>query len=317
MELILNDLSSKKPAGDIFIGRELMNNFILVCKTAIKNGAERSLRTTENFYNELIAPDYYIGNWLNDPHVDKEYQRYLRSLSHKAPYINSELENELYQRQLNTDFIFDGEQGNGLGAAYLLDGLAVSIKSEDRWHASKLYLVMEYIEDEIEDIITEEILVNHASDHSHLEEHLEWFHTQKLNRIIDGKELWNRRDSLFPHLIFCERVERQLRDLHFGNPIFRQTLKRLMELNLYFSTWKGLFEPDYFPFKVTPESKETLTRYEMEHTFQLPNGEFKLFSWHARMTPGPWRLFFIPDEEYNKGIIGHIGLKLPNVTYPK
>jgi hypothetical protein len=316
MELILNDLSLNNPAPDTYSGRELMNQFILLCKSAIEYGAERSLRTTESFYNTQIAPDYSISNWLTDSEVDLEYRRYLRSLAHKAPYIDT-IDKDIYNLHLSSDFNIDGQRVTGLGAAYLLDGLSISLKSENRWLVSRIHLNMEYLDEELNEIINEEIHINHASQTNHLEEHQEWFQTQKLNRIIDGKDLWARKHTLFPQLIFCESVREQVWDFHHGNPMFRQTIKRLSELNTFFTEWTGgAIDLSSFPTKITPESKETLKRFNSEHTFQLPNGEYKLFSLHARMTPGAWRLFFAPDDDESKGIIGYIGPKLPNVTYP-
>lgn len=319
MELVLNDMSSSIPASNINSGREQINNFVLVCKSAITKGAERSLRTKGDFFTQEVAPGYRIVQWLNDPEVDKEFQRYLRSLAQKAPYIDSEIERELYQRDLCSDFKLDGESVKGLGAAFLLDGLAVSFKSDERWNTSRIHFSIEFIDEDNDDTITiEEIEINHASEQIHLEAHEEWFNIQKLKKIQDGKELWINKELIFPYLIFCDQVQEQISDFHFGQPVFRQIVKRLFEINSYFSTWKGgNFQPELIPCKVTPESKETLKRFEMEHTFKSPDGIDRIFSWHARMTPGPWRLFFKPDEDLKKAIVGYIGLKLPNVSYPK
>jgi hypothetical protein len=315
MELVFNDLSTKIPANNITSGRELMNNFVLICKLAINNGAERSLRTTENFFSQILTPEYSIGHWLSDPDVDKEFQRFIRSLAHKAPYIDFDFEKEMYERLLGSDFKFDGESVNGLGAAYLLDGFALSLKTEVRWNTSKIPLVMEFI-DEDGNIVTENIEVNHASSQIHIQENEEWFNIQKVKKVQDGKELWNHKESIFPYLLFCDNVKGQIKDFHFGQPLFRQIIKRLFELNSYFSRWsEGPFEPELFSCKVTPESKETLNRFSSEHTFDYKDRSL-LFSWHARMTPGAWRLFFVPDDQFRKGIIGYIGPKLPNVTYP-
>ena len=59
----------------------------------------------------------------------------------------------------------------------------------------------------------------------------------------------------------------------------------------------------------------TLQQYGAQHTFQCPDGKPRVFSWHVPMTPGAWRLFFYPDGRKRKAFIGHIGSKLPNVSY--
>ncbi len=86
----------------------------------------------------------------------------------------------------------------------------------------------------------------------------------------------------------------------------------------YSSSWVGgSFEPGALPSKITPESDQTLQQFRQEHTFLCPDGIERLFSWHARYTPGDGRIFFFPDEGRRKIIIGHIENKLPTVMYPK
>ena len=75
------------------------------------------------------------------------------------------------------------------------------------------------------------------------------------------------------------------------------------------------FEKGYVAHATT-ESKVTLTKYESEHTFLLPEGKTQLFSWHTRYT-GSYggRIFFYPVPGKKKIYIGHIGHKLPTVKY--
>ena len=94
-------------------------------------------------------------------------------------------------------------------------------------------------------------------------------------------------------------------------------MDRLFELNTYCENWHdGLFDYDKIPTKITPESDATLKKYSSEHTFLCPDGTNHLFSWHARLTPDAWRIYFHVDEDKKLLTIGHIGHKLPNVLYP-
>lgn len=318
MELILNDISIDSNKNDINSARERMNSLILVCQNAISHGVERSLRTKENFFHQEISPDYRVVQWLNDSKVDKEYQRYFKTLAQKAPYIDDELEYELFEKTLSVDFKFRDSCAMGLGAAYLLNSLSISFKDGEKWDMSLIPLLMEYIDDETGEILTEEIIIRHASGLDHIEDHKNWFNEQNLNKIHDGNELWKSRGVYFPHLIFCDSVEDQVATLHIGQSVFRQILKRLNEINNYFSSWQGgVFNQEEIPSKVTPQGTETLKLFESDHTFKCPDGVERVFSWHSRMTPGAWRLFFYPEEQSKKGIVGYIGTKLPTVTDPK
>ncbi|MCI0528399.1 MAG: hypothetical protein L0Y56_13245, partial [Nitrospira sp.] len=65
----------------------------------------------------------------------------------------------------------------------------------------------------------------------------------------------------------------------------------------------------------SPESQATLQQFGRERTFRSPDGEERIFSWHVRLTPGSWRIYFFP-EEAGKMIVGYIGPHLPTVSYP-
>ena len=62
--------------------------------------------------------------------------------------------------------------------------------------------------------------------------------------------------------------------------------------------------------KATPESPATLEMYGLERTFHCHDGVLRVFSWHVRVTPGAWRLYFYPLPGEHKFIIGYIGSHL-------
>lgn len=97
--------------------------------------------------------------------------------------------------------------------------------------------------------------------------------------------------------------------------MIRQICKRLLELQKYFESSPEVFDKNRLNH-ATLESVATLKQYEREHTFQLPSGDYKVFSWHMRFTGSfEGRIFFLPDISNSKCYIGHIGGKLKNVTY--
>jgi hypothetical protein len=105
--------------------------------------------------------------------------------------------------------------------------------------------------------------------------------------------------------------------LQHGNPLFRQIVKRLFELQAYCSKWhKGAFAPDRLPFKATVESESTLQKYKKERTFICQDRDEITFTWHGRMTPEAWRIYFDPSIGPGMMQIGYIGPKLPTVNYP-
>ncbi|HYU75023.1 MAG TPA: hypothetical protein VEL31_20335 [Ktedonobacteraceae bacterium] len=102
-----------------------------------------------------------------------------------------------------------------------------------------------------------------------------------------------------------------------GDLLLQPIMKKLSALDTFCESWHdGSFQYENISGKITPESNETLKKYTDEHTFLCPDGTYRLFSWHARLTPSAWRIYFYVDEKKKLLTIGHIGHKLPNVLYP-
>lgn len=313
LEMVLNELSLT-PATDISTARQWMSNLISTLSEATANHRVKRVLRTQNDINTVeLAPDYPVARWRNDRDVDREERRFLTAMTTKAPFwsdVAEEIKNDFDLSQV----WHEGEQAKGLGFAWVSDALAVSLFSEERWNYSRLELAVTRLEDD--ELINEQIEIVHASCSIHVQEHADWIKKRIRTRVRDGSDLWNRRDELFPHLEFCYRVCEQMQDLRTGNPMLGQVVKRLFELEEYCKNWtSGAFNPDSLPSKATPESEITLQQFRKEHTFRCPDGPERIFSWHLRMTPGKWRLFFSIELGPGKIIIGHIGPKLPNHTY--
>ena len=312
---MLNDLCVAQQAATLHKARERMALFVLTLVTATRAGAERSLRCLHPIDAMEIAPEYPVARWRNDPQVEREQQSFLRSLLSKSPLLTGADETGIVEQSDRSEFRFQGRDAPGLGAAFLLDALAVSFASESCWDCDRLLVECAYL-DEREELNQERVEVRHASRPEHIERHKGWLSGPALP-VRDGREIWLHREALFPSLQFCEAVAGQLAPLKAGDPLVRQILKRLGELERYFSTWDGArFLPDAIPMRITPESSSTIERYENERSILCPDGAWRTFSWHGRLTPGAWRLYFEPDPPSRKAFIGYIGRKPPGTLYP-
>ena len=315
MDLILNELSLSN-VPNIHKACELMENFIMVCKKAVSFGAERNIRTKESFTSHLLFSEYPISKWLNNPNIDIELRRYFKTLTTRTPYIDSIEEKEIYDKYLCYEFLLEDKESIGLGIAYLLESLAISFDCDPKWDNHLIDIKMRFLDDD-DSIVEEDITIKHACKPNHILHHNLWFASLKKNSVNDIEDMWTRKERLFPNLIFFNSSKDYITNVNHKDPLFKQIIKRLFELEDYFSNWNdGHFNPDIIKCKVTPESHETLTKFEKEHSFQDAQGVYYIFSWHARLTPGSWRIFFSPDEVLRKGKIGHIGPKLSNVSYP-
>ena len=320
LEMVLNDLSIQSPANSIPQARRLMEELIdtVVLATSPSHGVKRTIRTDSGLDHLLLAPDYTIAQWRNDSAVRREMRSFFRTLTAHAPFLDGVLNQELVDKNNMCQFFHEGREAKGLGAAYLLDALALSLRSEPFWEESQINLSI--VEMDEEGIIHEDqrISVMHASMATHVETHAAWIveRIQADQKVSKGQNIWHNREEWFPRLQFCDVVEAQLQILSSGHPLLHAILKKLRELDGFCLQWHdGAFDTSTMPFKVSPESSTTLEQYWSERTFRCPDGEERLFSWHVRLTPNSWRIHFIPDDSTKRLIIGYIGRHLPTARY--
>lgn len=306
---ILNELSLRTPAADIQTARELMSELISTLSQATRSGVPRVLRTHSEINYIELAPSYPVVSWRNDPAVDREERSFFRTLTSKAPFWSDVAE------QIKNDFDLSqvycqAEEAIGLGFALVSDALAVSLLSDLQWDCSRLNLEVTQF-DKNEELVDTQVEVVHASRNKHVQEHTDWIQSRIRIQVIDGFELWSRRKELFPSLEFCEDLSKQIYSLYPGNPMLRQVVKRLQELESCCHKWtSGSLNLDSFPSKITPESESRLKQFQKELTFKCSDGKKRIFSLHVRMTPGAWRLHFSTELGPGKIIIGYIGPKI-------
>lgn len=317
--MVLNELSLRISAEDIYTARQRMSDFMQMVVTATSHGVKRTIRTHSNLDSLELASGYPIARWRNDIDVDRDARRFFTTLITKSPFLNDVIDPGVHNSFDLSDFFHDGDRAFGLGVAFLLEALAVSIRSEACWYAYKLQLTISQMGDdgEVTDSVVE---IHHASSSNHVREHMSWIKMRlqyaKQNALHDGMDIWNHKDEWFPNLYFCETVKERLSTIYHGDLILGQVLKKLQELEDYCNSWlDGPFDHTKINH-ATPESPATLETYGPEHTFQCHDGEFRKFSWHVRLTPGAWRMFFDPITEERRLIVGYIGPKLPTVLYP-
>jgi len=313
LEMVLNELSLRTPAADILTAQQLMSELISTLRQATTSGVKRVLRTSDEINTIELAPGYPVARWRNDPKVNREEQSFFRTLTSKAPFWTDVAE-EIQDNFDLSQVWHQGEEARGLGFAVMIDALAVSLISEARWDCNRLELEVRRF-DENEDLIDERLEIIHASRRNHVQEHSDWINNRIRSRVVNGLELWNRKDELFPSLIFCEAVSEQLQSLGAENPILQLVKNRLSELEDYCKGWTDeAFEPKSLR-NVSPESQVTLQnpKYSKERTFLCPDGKDRVFSWHTKLSFG-WRIYFFPNEQ-RKMIVGYVGCHLRTVKY--
>jgi len=319
LEMVLNELSLRPIANNIPTARQRMSDLILTTVVATKHGVKSVMRTYSNLDTEELAPGYPVARWRNDGKVDIEMQRFYRTLVTKSPFLKDITNPDILDSVGLSDCFCGEDRAIGLGVAFWLEALAVSLRSEPRWYDNHLQLRISQMGDdeEIADIFEE---IPHASRSDHIQKHLVWI-AERLSKgdqteVRDGIDIWQHKADWFPSLYFCEAVGEQIRTLPHGNLMLTPIMRRLSELEDFCKAWhEGPFDHNKISSKATTESAVTLEKYGSQRAFRCHDGEIRMFSWHIRFTPGAWRLYFYPLSEEKKLIIRNIGPHLPTVRY--
>jgi hypothetical protein len=315
MKMIFNELSSSFPEDSIEEGKSLMKEFINIYSKARKIGIEDSLIIKDKFDGILLAKEYPIEKWRNDKDIDLDIRRMYKILNDRAQFINDSLEEEL------SDSEFECEKGISLGCllAHELDSITISFLSGGFWDTNSINGKIKMLDDS-SNIREYNVNILNLSKEEHIQENKAWISDEikkSLDIIINGQDLWSRKEELFSSLLFCDSSRKDIYKLRKDAEDFEQIKEKLFQIEEYFKNWDGkTFDMDFMP-NISPETRATLDMYGKEHEFIAVGGKKIIFSLHIRFTGGDYegRIYFEPDYKLKKCIIGHVGRKLPTVSW--
>lgn len=334
--LIFNELSY--PFEDRYKADAGIKTFIKTFAAASQLGLNQlrlHKNIGENLYNLELAPGYYVSHWLHtqtfkhkhavveDDELNDDLRVRFKDILTSSPMItdNEPIEKETNERSTFEIFIQHGEgelkKAEGLGAAFLLDTIALSFLSIDFWDTQKIKKLKHYfIEEDGSDVINF-VEVRHASRPEYMKYHAEWIKKKKRESLKASRDLWERREEFFPHLVLCGSVEQQLTTtIGIRSKYFNQIIERLKCLDAFAKDWTtGSFsdkELKRYGLNVSGESEHTMRRYGRERRFRLPHGGKEFFEKHIKT--GDLRFHFYPYEESHRIYVGYIGPHLRTVT---
>jgi len=269
----------------------------------------RRHRTDTALVAEAAFSDLGIGDtaafqrWQADGR-NRDMMRVIRAQRTRAPFalvISPDDES-------STEYQYGGAKADGLGAAHLLGGLAVSLALAPQWDADHLQLqcqkLVESDDGNVELQVTDES-VRHSTSAGHVSVHSAWMTESGLAHVHTGPAIWEIRDDVFPHLRFLPRVADDLAAL--PRDWIKPVKNLLAEFEDAVSRWDSSHSiAPVWPGKVTPEHE----RRRSESFLHDPEVDAQVrFDVHARFTPRAGRMHFRWDAETSKAVIGYIGHK--------
>ncbi len=297
--LFLNELSCESEIGPREVDRA-MAEFVDTLRH-LRGWRSVALTTRTPLLSSELASGYVYQQWLNDSGRNRDRHRFLLSLRSRSPFRSTlpasvDLDDVEYQ--------CDGRTVEGIGAAHLTGGMAISLPVSTKWSAPWLEVdVHRLAEDTVK---RSRDRVRHCSRPIEADEHAVWARASGLDALSTPAELLASWKEFFPHLQMLPRFERGLRRL---DPKWFLPVRRLLtELETSVTDWDPALspEPDWQNPHITPESASRRGLC----TFTDLDGAKRCFSLHGRLTPGKGRLHFRLVPEARALRLGYVGDKL-------
>jgi len=303
MELTFNELSLSTTSHSAQASA-LYDDFFgccLILQQTYKENIE--LHFSEEPHTHIFHPDLSFFSWLKI--CSRDDQRSILLMLTKTPIV---IDYPYYQ---TTEL-----DGMGLGYAYENDLLLISFSSADKWRQDYLEVRKNWINDE-DDLEEETLFLANLTDSNSAARHekliidkVEKGRLMAIKNVSCGEELWLKRKSVFPSLIFCDHLDQSFKQLP-GGTIFRNLVNRLQEFEKYFSTWdNGDFDVKAMSGDPRLESKTRVNLYKDKITFLCPDDETRLFQLHCDYGVYGMRMHFFPDTLFRKCFIGYFGKKI-------
>lgn len=300
--LVFNELSAIQMAPTLNGATNLLEEFSSVLLDPRIKG-QKVLVTPQHFLQLPVYEGYSIGRWLAESNLGDQVRRLrLKTLvDRRCYYAECDLAGESESSEI--EYKCDGREAQGLFVAFSIDGLAISLLTQDQWNVAWIVVEKSWIDNQ--DVQSRTLRVQHACRANHLEAHVEWLLEKEPAPPLNGAELWDRRVSLFPSLEFCGAVESQIQALGGNEPRFRAVIRGLRDLQVYCDSW----DTEHFDVKrlsnASGESESTLNMYGNERIFQCPDGAHRLFQWHLKR--GETRIHFFDFPQRKRILVGYAG----------
>jgi hypothetical protein len=303
--LVFNELSAIQMAPTLAGMNNLLDEFSSVLVDPRIRG-QKVLVTPPHFLQLVLYEGYSVGRWLAESRFGDQVKRLrVKTLvDRRSYYADCDPAGELASPDIEYKYV--GREAQGLFVAFSMDGLAVSLSSDDQWNFVRIQVEKSWIDNQ--DVQSRTLSVQHACRVNHLDAHVEWLLEKESPPPANGVELWDGRLSLFPSLDFCGGVESQIKSLGGNEPRFKAVMRGLGDLQIYCDSWNT----ENFDIKqlsnASGESESTLNMYSEERIFQCPDGEYRLFEWHLKR--GDTRIHFFDFPPRKRILVGYAGAHL-------
>ena len=318
MWFVFNELSVRVCAATRREGGRRMDGLVDAV-ASVMNGRTGTLLSIEEdgFWGAELAPGHTVTHWWTT--ADRDRKLLLRRIATKIGFPD-EASEALRNRFFLSEFLLldaaDSERrfdARGLGAAFLLDGIAVSLPSEDRWAKTWIPLRHVWCDEDIDER-EEDVNVLNLSEPGQVEGVSDiLFQRSQGDLQHSPSALTARRSESFPHLSFGLDVDRQVGKL--PSTSVPAVVSKLLTLDDASRAWRR--HPEMLSPKLPkchPETEPTMQQYGDRRVFRDPRGRQQTYSLHA-MVGSAYRIHMRIIHDPRGVEIGYVGKHLPTKTF--
>ncbi len=231
-----------------------------------------------NLWAVELANGYTVANWLSDTNPDRK--RFLLTIASKYGFP-AEVDEALRDRFHVSEFVLsqraeaaseDRVEAKGLGTAFLLAGVGVSLRSEDQWSRIRIPLRHTWFDEACQER-TDDVEALNLSVFSQVAS-LSGLLLEQSRRDLRGNPLTlaDRKHECFPHLAFGRDVDGQLKSL--PHAILPVVIGKLVTLDDASRAWRldSTMTSPQLP-QCHPESESTMQQFGDQRMFQDPKGD--------------------------------------------
>jgi len=316
--LILNEESL--PFASIEEVNTSFPTFIRIFGAAIQHqfkAIRLSDKLDKGWFEIEVAKGHTLREWLT--HQDIESTRKVKSIISKTvtPQIPAEEVLKAERFGLSAFYLFENPaiKTPSLGAAYLLDQLAISLNSAIYWQPKLIKIAHEELTQDAE-IEESEAEAKNCCYWRDWEQYLAEFNAERQANLKKGNELWEQREAVFPGLRFVGNTNKQLTKLSLNDTVYNQLYTALKNLNDYCSiqgadySLKSISEVTRLDISDESDTVKQNPRLRSWREFKIGEERY-FFGYHVKNFSGALRLHFKPFPEENLIYIGYFGKHLP------
>jgi hypothetical protein len=297
--------------------RTLARSFLKVCQQAKAHALSTIVLDSSiaaKWFEMELTSNFTWKSWQADlQNEDRDLWRAFLSIATTSQfYDQTDIESEL---QL-IEVLLEGERKSEvLRAAYWHKIPILSFPTAAPWDRTPVVGTLNQL-DQDSQINSSSHEFTNIFDANSLNCHIAQYQLEHDQAIRNSRELWNARNTTYPHLRFCGKAKQQIANWRYSDEIFKHVKDSLNGLEQFATQWTAGTITAFSHAALIPvvgrrssgESESTNKNAECIglRTFRKDDGNNEYFEDHIKL-PNLFRIHFLADESQKVFHVGYIG----------